>query len=283
MASSVEISKFTGHSRSISLPSRSHPLTTSVEDQLERLRSSEATSSSVCQNLGGLKDLYESINDFLQLPLTQQAISHDNHSKCIEPLLDGSIRLLDFCGTIREVFSQMEECVQGLESSLRRKRGGDSGLVSEVESYIKSKKRLQKVISKISENLKRVEKKRKDSNKETALSMIREAEHISVSVFESLLCLLSGPKAKSKIHGWSLLSKFVSSKRISCEENVSDNNMEGLYADLSVLKSGDDMIPQVLKRLEASESTIRDIEEGLECLYRHLVKTRASLLNILNH
>ncbi|KAF8022615.1 hypothetical protein BT93_F0204 [Corymbia citriodora subsp. variegata] len=282
MASSV-ISKFTGHSRSISLPSRSHPLTTSVEDQLERLRSSEATSSSVCQNLGGLKDLYESINDFLQLQLTQQAISHDNHSKCIEPLLDGSIRLLDFCGTIREVFSQMKECVQGLESSLRRKRGGDSGLVSEVESYIKSKKRLQKVISKISENLKRMEKKEKDSNKETALSMIREAEDISLSVLESLLCLLSGPKAKSKIYGWSLLSKLVSSKRISCEETVSENHMEGLYADLSVLKSGEDMIPQVLKRLEASESTIRDIEEGLECLYRHLVKTRASLLNILNH
>ncbi|KAF8022617.1 hypothetical protein BT93_F0206 [Corymbia citriodora subsp. variegata] len=283
MASSVEISKFTGHSRSISLPSRSHPLTTSVEDQLERLRSSEATSSSVCQNLGGLKDLYESINDFLQLPLTQQAISHDNHSKCIEPLLDGSIRLLDFCGTIREVFSQMKECVQGLESSLRRKRGGDSGLVSEVESYIKSKKRLQKVISKISENLKRVEKKRKDSNKETALGMIREAEDISLSVFMSLLCLFSGPKGKSKINRWSLLSQLVSSKRISCEENVNDNNMGGLYVNLSVLKSAEDMSPQVLRQLEASESTIRDIEEDLECLYRHLVKTRASLLNILNH
>ncbi|KAK2631033.1 hypothetical protein EUGRSUZ_L03515 [Eucalyptus grandis] len=277
------ISKFIGHSRSISLPSRSHPLTTSVKDQLERLRSSEATSSSVCKSLGGLKDLYESINDLLQLPLAQQAFSHDYHSKCIEPLLDGSIRLLDFCGTIREVFSQMKECVQELESSLRRKRGVDCGPASEVESYIKSKKRLQKVISKISENLKRVEKKKKNSNKETAPSMIEEAEDISLSVFESLLCLLSGPKAKSKINGWSLVSKLVSSKRISCEENVNNNNIEGLYVDLSVLKSVEDMTPRVLKQPEASESTIQDIEEDLECLYRHLVKTRASLLNNLNH
>ncbi|XP_030447153.1 uncharacterized protein LOC115670091 [Syzygium oleosum] len=278
MASSVEISKFAGHSRSISLPSRGHPLTITVEDRLDRLRSSEATSSAVNQNLGGLKDLYESINDLLQLPLTIQAISHD----CIEQSLDGPIRLLDFCGTIRDVFSQMKECVQELESSLRRKRGGDSGLASEVESYIKSKKRLQKVISKISENLKRVEKKKKDSSKEAALSMIREAEDISLSVFESLLCLLSGPKAKSKTNGWSLVSKLVPSKH-SCEENVNDNNVEGLYVDFSVLKSVEDMNHRVLKRLEASESTIQDIEEDLECLFRHLVKTRASLLNILNH
>ncbi|KAI6688432.1 hypothetical protein NL676_025260 [Syzygium grande] len=279
MASSVEISKFAGHSRSISLPSRSHPLTITVGDQLDRLRSSEATSSSVYQNLGGLKDLYESINDLLQLPLTIQAISHD----CIEQSLDGSIRLLDFCGTIRDGFSQMKECMQELESSLRRKRGGDSGLASEVESYIKSKKRLQKVMSKISGNLKRVEKKKKDSSKEAAFSMIREAEDISLSVFESLLCLLSGPNAKSKTNGWSLVSKLVPSKHISCEENVNDNNMEGLYVDLSVLKSVEDMNPRVLKGLEASESTIQDIEEDLECLFRHLVKTRASLLNILNH
>ncbi|KAK3425129.1 hypothetical protein EUGRSUZ_I01684 [Eucalyptus grandis] len=243
MASSVEISKFIGHSRSISLPSRSHPLTTSVKDQLERLRSSEATSSSVCKSLGGLKDLYESINDLLQLPLAQQAISHDYHSKCIEPLLDGSIRLLDFCGTIREVFSP---------SNQRR-------------------------------DCRKVEKKKKNSNEETAPSMIEEAEDISLSVFESLLCLLSGPKAKSKINGWSLVSKLVSSKRISCEENVNNNNIEGLYVDLSVLKSVEDMTPRVLKRLEASESTIQEIEEDLECLYRHLVKTRASLLNNLNH
>ncbi|KAK3425131.1 hypothetical protein EUGRSUZ_I01686 [Eucalyptus grandis] len=283
MVSSVEISKSTGHSRSISLPSGSHPLTTSVENQLERLRSSEATSSSGCQDLGGLKNLYESISDLLQLPLTQQGISHDYHSKCIEQLLDGSIRLLDFCGTIRDVFSQMKEGVQELESSLRRNRGGDSGLASEVESYIKSKKRLQKVISKISKNLKIVEKKKKDSNKEAALRMIGEAEDICLSVFESLLHLLSGPKAKSKINGWSLVSKLILSKRISCEENVNDNNMEGLYVDLSVLKSVEDMNPQVLKRLEASESTIQDIEEDLECLFRHLVRTRASLLNILNH
>ncbi|XP_030446441.1 uncharacterized protein LOC115669353 [Syzygium oleosum] len=283
MASPVEISKFTGHSRSISLPSKSHPLTTTVKDQLDWLRSSEETSSSVCQNLGGLKNLYETINDLLQLPLTQQAISHDDHSKRIKELLDVSLRLLDVCGTIRDVFSQMKECVLGLESSLRRKRGGDSGLPSEAESSMKSKKRLQKVISKISENLKRVEKKKKDSKQEAALSMLREAEDISLLVFESLLCLLSGAKAKSKINGWSLVSKLVLSKHVSCEENVNDNNMEGLDVDLSDLRSVKDMKLQVLKRLEALESTIQEIEEDLECLLRLLVKTRASLLNILNH
>jgi len=31
------------------------------------------------------------------------------------------------------------------------------------------------------------------------------------------------------------------------------------------------------------EPIFQDLEEGLECLFRGLIKTRVSLLNILNH
>ncbi|KAJ6399703.1 hypothetical protein OIU77_020287 [Salix suchowensis] len=124
------------HVRSISLPSRSHPLNASVEDQLDRLRSSLTASTSAYHKLSGLKALYECVEDFLQLPSTQQTLSNEQQKERGEEVLNGSLLLLDMCSTTRDVFSSMKECLQELESSLRRRKGGESGFSSEVESYM---------------------------------------------------------------------------------------------------------------------------------------------------
>ncbi|KAL8514942.1 hypothetical protein ACS0TY_013862 [Phlomoides rotata] len=65
------------HSRSNSLPSQTHPLVECVEDQLCRLKSSEATSTSVSSKLAALRDLHDSINHLIQMPSFQQAISDE--------------------------------------------------------------------------------------------------------------------------------------------------------------------------------------------------------------
>ncbi|OWM70603.1 hypothetical protein CDL15_Pgr014276 [Punica granatum] len=192
------------HIRSNSLPSRTHPVTNNVEEQLLRLRSSEAASTSssaasVCQKLGCLKDLYDSINDWLQLSRTQQVLSNQNHRKCVEDLLDGSLRILDVCGTLRDVLLQMKGCIQELASSFRRKRGSESGLASEVESYTLLRKKMRKLISKICDSLNKMEKqnilkKAAEEEDEAALNVLREVEQISIFVFESNLCFLFRPK-----------------------------------------------------------------------------------------
>ncbi|XP_030446982.1 uncharacterized protein LOC115669938 [Syzygium oleosum] len=292
MADSLEITKTTGHSRSISLPSRSHPLATAVEEQLQRLRSSDATSSSPAssapQKLGGLNDLYDCIDDWLQMPLTQQALSHEHHRSSMEELLDGSVKLLDVCGNVRDIFSHTKECIQELESSFRRRRGGGSEKASEVETYIKSRKKLQKMVAKLLDHLKKMVKKnhlRKHSKPEATLSVLREAEEISFSVFESLLHVLSGPRERLKPVSWSMVSNMLSPKRISCDEKAEYDQIQGLDVELTILKSAKDANPQVdnvSKRMEALELSIREIEEDVECIFRRLVKTRAGLLNIIN-
>ncbi|KAL3734359.1 hypothetical protein ACJRO7_023674 [Eucalyptus globulus] len=243
MADSLEISKTTGHSRSISLPSTSHSLATAVEEQLQKLRSLDATSSSLASSaprkLGGLKDLYDCIDDRLQMPLTQKALPHENHRSSMEVLLDGSLKLLDVCGNVKDVFSQMKECIQELESSSWRKRRRDPEQASEVETYIKSRKTLRKMVTKLLDHVRKMERKndlRKHSKPEATLSILREAEEISFSVFESPLHVLSGPRERSKPISWSL----------------------------------------------ALEMSIGEIEEGMECVFRRLVKTRAALLCIIN-
>ncbi|KAF9622259.1 hypothetical protein IFM89_030301 [Coptis chinensis] len=118
------------------IPSRSHPLTLDVEEQLCRLKSSGATSSSfslTCHNLSGLSTLYDSMEHLLQSSLAQQKISSERSNTCINEVVDGSLRLLEICNTARDAFSQTKECVRDLQSSLRRK--DEIGLVTEVQLF----------------------------------------------------------------------------------------------------------------------------------------------------
>ncbi|XP_056177375.1 uncharacterized protein LOC115669786 [Syzygium oleosum] len=224
MASSIETSKFSSHFRSISLPSRSHPLTTTVEEHLSR------------------------------------ALSHLRSPA--EESLDGSLKLLDVCVYVREAFSQMKECVQELNPSFQRRKRGDSSFACEVEAYINSRKRLNKVITKYLRTLKK-KGPNKDSHNEATLTILREAEEIS-------------------------LSRLVSSVKIAGSKTGGEetNEVQGLDAALLFLRSSKDINNQVgdlPKRLETLESSIQETEEDLECIFRCLVKLRVSLLNIINH
>ncbi|OVA12128.1 Protein of unknown function DUF241 [Macleaya cordata] len=261
MASSNKIAY---HTRSISLPTRSNPLTLAVEEQLCRLRSSElASSSSICHNLAGLKDLYECVEDFLQLESTQQA-------KSVEGVLDGSLMLLDVCGAAREVLSQMKQCVQDLQSSIRR-RSNDIG------AYMTSRKKVIKVIRKCLSDLKRMNNKNNDLVAE--VSVLREVETTTLSIIESLLSFISGLKQSS----WSLVSKLMPAKRVAHKGEEETSEVMKVDIALKALISHKSIeVNDVQKPLEALEMSLQDLEGGLESVFRCLIKNRVSLLNMLN-
>lgn len=278
MAAALTVSQPATHVRSTSLPLDAHPLISSVEDQLQRLKSSEASSSTnPSQKLDGLKNLYERVNDMLQIP----QISCETNSEIVE----GSLRILEICSSTRDVFSQMKECLRDLESSLRRRRGGDySALMSEVESYVISRERLNKSTWKFIRNLKKLEKNETPPDtKGSTDSILREIEIFSFTVFESLLTFIAQPESRSRLNFFVL--KPLRARRVLPKEAIL-NEVESLDVELLALrdrKSGKDIstiqFQSILKRLESVELSIQEIEEGLEYLYRHLVKTRVSLLN----
>ncbi|KAM5562709.1 hypothetical protein ABKV19_017759 [Rosa sericea] len=114
------------HTRSNSFPLRSHPIIQEVDEHLCRLRSSESTSTSsstISHKLSGLQDLHDCVDRLLQLPLNQQALAQEKHQKCANELLDGSLRLLDVCSTAKDALLQTKECMQNLQSIIRRRRG----------------------------------------------------------------------------------------------------------------------------------------------------------------
>ncbi|KAK4579657.1 hypothetical protein RGQ29_029363 [Quercus rubra] len=254
------------HFRSNSFPTRAHPLISEFNEQLSRLRCSEATSSSstsLSQKLIGLQDLHDCVDNLLLLPFSQ-ALAQEQNQKWFNELLDGSLRLLDVCGIARDALLQTKECTRELQSTLRRRQGIKMELAREVEKYMASRKVAKKAIKKVLKGMQTMLNSKK--NEDLAIvSLLKELEAGTI--------LLVHPK------------------RIACEgEETNGNDFEKVDAVLQSLISHKTSkcdytihVQNVQDGMGKLESSIQDVEEVLECLSRRLVKTRVSFLNILNH
>ncbi|GMI68557.1 hypothetical protein like AT2G17080 [Hibiscus trionum] len=279
------------HARSNSLPSRQHPITSQIDESLNRLRVSQSasTSSSMGHQLNCLQDLYDSVDMLLQLPLPQQALAQEQQRKWVEKLLDGSLMLLDVCGTAKDALLQTKECTQKLQSILRRRRGVE-GFANEVRKYITSRKVVRKAICKALKNLKHMENKlssssfSNDDDTVAVISTLKQVEAATISALESLLSFISGAEAGSKSSRWSLVSKLMHQKKVMCEEEQKTNEIENAEATLrSLIKSGNmKQVENAQIELQNSEMCIQDLDEGLESFFRRLIKARVTVLNILN-
>ncbi|CAK9153918.1 unnamed protein product [Ilex paraguariensis] len=291
------------HARSVSLPSTSHPLLPQFNEHMCRAfestsssSSSSSSSPSMSSRLSGLEDLYDCIDALILLPSTQQTFARGHHEKWVDEALDGFLRLLDVCSIAKEVCSQTKQDVRELLSSLRRRRSGMGNIIN---GYLIARKKAQKAIHKYMKDLKTIKNKRThiglDTDHETMaiVTMLNEAETITLTSVESLLTFVAATKVQSRPSKWSLVSKLMQSRKVACEdEEETDINefekVDGILQSLMITqktsKSGNTMdVDYVQMQLGKMESSIQDLEEGLESLSRRLIRTRVSLLNVLNH
>ncbi|GMP64418.1 hypothetical protein CsSME_00025708 [Camellia sinensis var. sinensis] len=258
MASSPLRSKLIYHARSVSLPSRPHPLIPQVNEHL----------SSVDNKLSSLKDMYNCLDDLLLLPHTQKVFAQLCHEKWVEEALDGYLRLLDVCAAAKDVSSQTKQDVQGLLSVLRRRRE-----TNYFSGYLASRMKAKKAIQKSLKDLKSIK------SKNTAAT---------VGVFESLLSYVAGTKMQSRLGGFSLVSKLMHRKGVDEETNTNefekfDDVLQTLTDHRTSKTDSIIHIESLRNQLGEMELSIQELEKGLESLFRRLIKTRVSLLNILNH
>lgn len=151
MASVSSNSSVNHHIRSISLPDRTHPMIQIVEEELSKLKSWVETSTSscttagaICYGLSGLQELYESMDELLNLPVTVRAVSRHQQEKWIDDLLDRSVRLLDISGIAKDIVSQCKENVRDLQSSLRRGKMSGSKTQGTITKYFSSRREMRK-------------------------------------------------------------------------------------------------------------------------------------------
>ncbi|XWS40267.1 hypothetical protein CRYUN_Cryun18bG0126000 [Craigia yunnanensis] len=291
MASSPLNQKSNFHARSNSLPSRPHPLIHQIDEHLCRLKSNEtasSSSSSTGEKLSGLRDLYELVDSLLQLPLAQKSLAQQCNDKQINESLNGSLSLMDVCGAAKDALLQAKEDTQELQSILRRRRGIDAGFTNEAKEYLASRKKAKKLINKSLRDLK--SKCNLENDVDATFSMLKEVEGVTLTVFESLLSYISGTKMQPKSTNWFLVSKLMHSKRITYEgEATETNEFDRVDAVLCTLighktrKSSKTRTEKTQIELQKLESSIQNLEDGVKCVLRLLIKTRVSVLNILSH
>ncbi|CAK9149564.1 unnamed protein product [Ilex paraguariensis] len=292
------------HVRSISLPSRLHPLSTKLELELNKLKTWQTSvlarapliAETIQTGLVGLAELYNCVEELIHSPLTQQALLQHQQGMLLEEAIEGSVGLLDSCGTVRDLVSMMKEHVQDLQSALRRK-GGESRIESDISKYISFRKKvIKRDIPESLRALKIIENKvgssllDEDQVLKMVMKMLREVSAITISVFRSLLMFLSVPTSKTRLRGWSLISKLmVNIKSSDSEPNLQKMNSEVETVDLAlhylhgnICRSEAKVdVQMVRRRLQTLDDNIQGFEAGLDCLYRRLIQSRVSLLNIL--
>ncbi|WJX42439.1 hypothetical protein P8452_29673 [Trifolium repens] len=295
MATSLLDTKSTNfHGRSISLPSRPHPLILKCNEHLNTLlkASNETSSSLLCHKIDGLRDLIKSVEKLIQLPLTQDALVHEHQENWVNNLLDGSLRLLDVCSSAKDALIHTKECTRELQSIIRRKRGGEVEIATEAKKFLTSRKIVKKAISKTLANLKTNTKNcnilstNKDHQTVDLINLLQDVEVATLSTFQTILQFISG-STQSKSNSWGSISKLIQPKRVACSLITDESEFAQVDVALQsfVLNKTKKVegINDLQNHLEKTESCIQDLEEGLEFLFRRLIKIRVSLLNVLNN
>uniref|UniRef100_A0A803LY23 Uncharacterized protein n=2 Tax=Chenopodium quinoa TaxID=63459 RepID=A0A803LY23_CHEQI len=202
--------------------------------------------------LSGLNDLYKSVEDFLQLPKNQKNVSQS------QQVLDGSLRLIDICSTSRDILAVSKEQIQNIQSAFRRKCNGELDITSEVAEYLKTRRASKKTIKKCVKDINAVEPVAIES-------MLKDVQALTAEVFNSLLSYIGGSQKSS----WSFFSQRSEKKAATSFDAVDALLVKKVNVDMSQLVN--------------LESEIQEIDEVLESLFRHLMKTRSTLLNVLSN
>ncbi|MCD7462922.1 hypothetical protein HAX54_049634 [Datura stramonium] len=226
-------------------------------------------------NFDALRDLHDSANNLLHSPLIKREIAHHGQEKWVHEVSETSLRMLEVCGTTKDVLLLVRDHLHDLKSAFRRISFGDNKF--SVSFHCQQRKKLKKEILKRLHSLKGMKSSKSSlgsnqisdgkNNLMVVVNVLREVKVAIMSTVESLMSLMSMPSPnnkKSNSKGYFFGSKLM---------RVNSFSSWG-KCDAMTLQC-------VNKRLEAVDIAIEDLEGELECIIRRLIRTRVSLLNIL--
>ncbi|CAL5086999.1 unnamed protein product [Urochloa decumbens] len=300
------------HLRSISLPTRPHSLVLKAEQELHRLRfraspsPSPPSAQALCALLQDLGDLHEYAEEVVRLPSNWDALRLPRHRPLVERELEGSVALLDLCAAARDGLAAAKDHVRDLRSALRRapppRAEAAVGGGRLLEAYAASLKKVSRAIRR--ECGKRAAAAETRGGDESCgaprpVAMLAEVREITVSLLQSCVDALlrqavgvRPTSATASSSRWSLVSRALTYSRSMSMASGEDKEGARADADEPVLgsfcntttkdaASGDGLL-KAQSQLQSLEGCIEGLEDGLERLFRNLIKSRVCLLDCVS-
>ncbi|XP_078173949.1 uncharacterized protein LOC144567656 [Carex rostrata] len=244
------------HSRSNSLPSRSHSFVLKAEEELTKVRayvgSSSVNNERMLDAIRAIGRVYECINDVLSMSSNQNCLSQCQQRRWIDQELEVSINLLDICSASRENLDAMKCYIQNQESAIRRGESkGTKSSVRDLSTLVKKAcKDVKKHNSRKSESL--------DGGSLACASLIMEARELTFSLLQDVFSSLTEQTIEQKCSKWSLASKLLHKRSAAYK----GEKLDGVFDISSLL------------------SNVEGLDSGIDSLFRHLIQCRVSLLNL---
>ncbi|KAL6858692.1 hypothetical protein ACP4OV_017694 [Aristida adscensionis] len=233
------------HLRSTSAPSSPRSNKADIEQQLQSLKTAISSSSTTIDILcNGLRKLEDIYNSIEEMMCTPSS----QVSLCLTEQRKAVEEELGRSISLIDLCNAMQESFIELKMIVRElllalKRGDNS--TAQIKAYIQLTKKAHK-------HFRKVYKKTASDEKDCrVVRLLAEARMISTSLLESASSLLSKQIEMPKR---SLVPKTFQKGKVVCEE----------------------------EQLQALEFTIEHLESGVELLFRRLIQSRVSLLNILS-
>lgn len=219
-----------------------------------------------------LKELHNTANNLLHSPVIKQTLVSHQQEKHVNEVSEASLCMLDACGNTKDVLLLVKDHLQELHSTFRRISIGETAATeSKLSGFCIHRKKLRKELLNCLRTLKGMKNNdfmnfdlySIDHNLGVVVNVLREVRATNISIVESLMSLMSMPSPVCKSNRGSFRSKFMRVNSLSLWKNC----------DMKTFQTGN-------KILETVETAIEDLEVELDCIFRRLIRTRVSLLNI---
>lgn len=253
------------HIRSVSLPCRSHPLISHLEEQIRVVRSwvasSDGSSVWIETGLAQIKTIQTSIKEFLQLSQTQEILCRATSTK---GLLDDFLVLADIYGSFVSAVVTLKQHQADVQSAIRR--ADKICLVSALRSQRQVEKEIAQLVLCLKNNV----------------SKCRHLGHASNASEAEIAGILAEAVSTTAVASMSVFSGVVAmSATTSSTKTCSTMRSFKKLAFNSLAKSMvSDEEFSVVEKLEEMEVCIRNVERCSERVFRSLISLRVSLLNI---
>ncbi|KAL8514939.1 hypothetical protein ACS0TY_013860 [Phlomoides rotata] len=227
-------------------------------------------------DFNSLTELHDSVNELLSSPDIKLEITHHRQETLAHDVSEASLKMADSCAAAKDLLLLAKSHLQSLQSTFRR-ISATSDAADNFAPHRLPRKQLKKAIMKRLNSMKGMKPTlaaaaasgpAEDRSLMVVAKLLKEVRATTLSIVRSLLTLIAIPHPDSKPESGRkdpiFRIKFTRVDSFSFWEKCEVTDVRA-----------------VMKRLEEVEMMVDDMESELEDMFRRLIRTRASLLNIL--